>query len=390
MTVNQVKDVMNTVTGEVLGKSEIVAEDLSNIVDIGTEVFNNNDVDNYVKSLVDAVGRVIISDRVYNGSVPSVMRDSWEYGAVVEKITADIPAAVENDSWNLVDGKSYDTQVFYKPSVSAKFFNSKVTFEIPMSFTELQVKESFSNASQLNAFVSMIYNAIAKSMTIKTDSLIQRTINNMIGQTVYKEFGEVENSDYSNSTGIKAVNLLKLYNDRFNQTLTAENAIYSPEFIRFAAFEMGLYKDRLAKISSLFNIGGKERFTPANDLTTVLLSDFVNAAGVYLESDTFHNDLVKLPTAETVAYWQGSGTDYSFSNVSDIHVNITDGTATHEIVLSGIIGVMFDRECLGVCNENQRTTTAYNAKAEFFNNYYKFDAGYYNDLNENFVVFFIA
>ena len=391
MTVVQIKDLMNSVTTEILGKGDIVAEDLSNVVDIGKEIFDNTDVDNYVKSLVNHIGKVIFVNRPYTGNIPSMLMDSWEFGSVLEKIQADIPDATENSTWDLQDGKSYDPNVFYKPKVSAKFFNSKVTFEVPMSFTERQVKESFSSAAQLNGFVSMIYNAVDKSMTIKIDSLVMRTMNNMIAQTLHAEFPDVADGDYSKVTGTKAVNLLKLYNDKYTKTLTPEAAITDPDFIRFASYIMGLYADRLGKLSTLFNVGKKERFTPADMLHVVMLSDFEKAASTYLYSDTWHNENVKLPAAETVPYWQGSGEDYSFAKTSDIHVTVSDGSgATVEVVASGILAVMYDRDAMGVCNSDRRVTTQYNAKAEFFNNFYKYDASYFNDLNENFVVFFVA
>lgn len=391
MKVEQIYTLMNTVTGEVLGKSDIVAEDLSNVVDIGTEIFNASAVDSYVKSLVNHIGKVIFVNRPYTGNVPSILRDGWEYGSVLEKITAELPDAYENGSWELEDKKSYDVNVFYQPKVSAKFFNKKVTFEVPMSFTEMQVKQSFSNAEQLNGFISMLYNAVERTMTIKIDSLVMRTINNMIAQTLYAEFPEVAGGDYSASTSVKAVNLLKLYNDKFTKELTAESCITDADFIRFASYTMGVYTNRLSKMSTLFNVGGKERFTSPEDLSIVMLSDFMQAANMYLQSNVFHDEFTKFPTAEIVPYWQGSGSDYSFAKVSDIHVNIDDGKGTTaEIVASGILAIMFDRDSMGVCNLDRRVTTNYNAKAEFYNNYYKFDAGYFNDLNENFVVFFVA
>lgn len=391
MTVVQIKNLMNSVTTEILGKGDIVAEDLSNVVDIGKEIFDNTDVDNYVKSLVNHIGKVIFVNRPYTGNIPSMLMDSWEFGSVLEKIQADIPDATENSTWDLQDGKSYDPNVFYKPKVSAKFFNSKVTFEVPMSFTERQVKESFSSAAQLNGFVSMIYNAVDKSMTIKIDSLVMRTMNNMIAQTLHAEFPAVTDGDYSKVTGTKAVNLLKLYNDKYTKTLTPETAITDPDFIRFASYIMGLYADRLGKLSTLFNVGKKERFTPADMLHVVMLSDFEKAASTYLYSDTWHNENVKLPAAETVPYWQGSGEDYSFAKTSDINVKINTGAETATAVTaSGILAVMYDRDAMGVCNSDRRVTTQYNAKAEFFNNFYKYDASYFNDLNENFVVFFVA
>lgn len=393
MEIKQIYETVNTVTKEIIGDSAIVAEDLSNIADIGTSIFNATSTDNYVKKLCDHIGKVVFVNRAYRGNVPSVLMDGWEYGAVLEKISADIPEAKINSEWDLTDGQSYDVNVFYKPTVESKFYNKRVTFEIPMSFTERQVKSAFSNVEQMNGFLSMIENSIDKSMTVKIDALIMRTINNMIAQTVYSDFGEVADNNYSEKDGIKAVNLLKEYNTKFSTSLTAEQAITNAEFIRFATYTISLYRDRLSKISKLFNIGGKARFTSDDDLHIVLLSDFNASALAYLQSNTFHNDLVQLPTkSETVPCWQGSGTDYSFTNVSSINVSTQNPTAegTVNVNISGIIGVMFDRDALGVANLDRRVTTNYNAKGEFYNNYYKFDAGYFNDTNENFVVFFVA
>lgn len=384
MQVNQIYQIMNSVTGEILGESAILAEDLSNIVDIGTAIFNASAVDNYVRSLVNHIGRVIFVNRPYSGNVPSVLMDGWEYGSVLEKIHAELPDATENESWELTDGASYDPNIFYKPVVAAKFFNKRVTFEIPMSFTERQVKESFSNAEQLNGFLSMLYNAVDKSMTVKVDALVMRTINNMIGETLNADFA---GGVYSGGSGVKAVNLLYLYNQRYGTSLTAANAITEPDFIRFASYEMGVYMSRMSKISTLFNIGGKDRFTPADMLHVVMLADFKKAANVFLQSDVFHDSFTELPNADVVPYWQGSGTGYGFADISAVKITTASGAT---IDAGGILGVMFDRDALGVTNLDRRVTTNYNPKAEFYNNWYKFDAGYFNDTNENFVVFFVA
>lgn len=396
MDVEKICTLINSVSDEVLGKTGIVTEDLNGVVDLGKEVFNQNAVDNYVKSLVNHIGKVVFVNRPYAGKVPSVLMDAWEFGSVLEKISADVPEAEENDTWNLTDGASYDQDVFHKPTVTAKFFNSKVTFEVPVSITERQVKESFSSAAQLNGFISMIYAAVEKSMTIKADALIMRTINNMIAETVLadakafgaKADGDMEGAVLSSASTARCVNLLKLYNDKTGAStkLTAAKAITDPDFIRFASYVMGTYADRLQSISTVFNVGGKERFTPKDMLHVVLLSDFAKAAQTYLYSDTFNRGDVLLPQAETVPFWQGSGKNYEFASTGNINIKESGGKA---VVISGVLGVMFDRDALGVCNLDRRVTTNYNAKAEFFNNYYKFDAGYFNDTNENFVVFFI-
>lgn len=383
MEVKQIYTLVNSITSEVLGSETVLQEDLSNIVDIGKALFSATDVDNYVKSLVDRVGKTIFVNRKYSGKIPSIVMDAWEFGSVLQKISADIPQATENESWELVNGTSYDPNVFYKPTVSAKFYNSKVTFEVPLSFTEKQVKESFNSASELNAFISMLYNAVEKSMTVKTDALIMRTINNMIAQTY--------NGD---KTGVRAVNLLKGYNTAKGLTgqnvLTADKALTNTDFLKYASMQVALYADRLGTMSILFNAGGKERFTPRDMLHIVLLSDFAQATKTYLESDTFNKELVALPTAETVPYWQGSGKSFAFADVSKINVQIADGAGKKAVTIGGILGVMFDRDSLGVANLDRRVTTNYNPKAEFFNNWYKFDAGYFNDLNENFVFFYVA
>lgn len=383
MLVKQVYTLLNDVVKETMGETAVVQEDLTGLVELGESITNAIGYDKYVKSLVNHIGKVIFVNRKYSGSAPSVLMDGWEFGSILEKVSADLPDAQENESYELIDGSVYEQDIFYQPKVEAKFFNKLVTFEIPCSFTEKQVKQSFSSAEQMNAFLSMLYNEIEKAMTVNIDNLIMRTINNMIGETVYDAYGS---SAHSGASHVRAVNLLKEYNDANGTSLTAKQALGTPEFIRYACYRMKLYAGRLSKISRVFNVGGKARFTPKDLLHIVLLDEFESSASVYLESDTFHNELVKLPSAETVAFWQGSGTDYDFAETSKVDIKKADGTA---VTVKGILGVMFDRDALGVCNRDRRVTTHYNAKAEFYNNYYKFDAEYFNDLNENFVVFFM-
>lgn len=379
MKVTQLKDIVNNVTSEVLGKENVLAEDLSNLVDVGNEIIDSENVDNYVKKLIDRIGKVIFVNRLYAGGVPSVLMDSWEFGSIVEKISADMPDADENDSWQLQDGQTYSQDTFYQPKVSAKFFNSKVTFDVKLSFTTQQVKESFASVNELNAFLSMLETGVKNSMTVKLDGLIMRTINNFTGQII------------NSGQAMQKVNLLADYNTATGQTLKANKALLDKDFLKYASLVIKKYQARITKMSTLFNQGGKARFTNINDLHTVLLSDFADSAEVYLMSDTYHNDTVSLPQHETVPYWQGSGKNYDFNSISSIDVKIDAGNKTaKEIKQTGIVGVMFDTNALGVSNLNQRTTTAYNARAEFYTNFYKMDAGYFNDLNENFVVFYIA
>lgn len=378
MKVTQIHEIMNTVTSEVLGKENPVAEDLSNIVDVGNEIIDSDKVDSYVNKLVHHIGKVDFNTQKYSGNAKSVLMDSWEYGSILQRIDAELPTAYENETWNLVDGQSYDPNVFHQPKVSSQFFDNKVTFEIPISFAEKQVKDSFSNKNQMNGFLSMLTNQVDTSMTIKLDSLIMRTINNYIGNVMDK--GNPNTS----------INLLKLYNDKTGKTLTVKDCLTDSGFLRFANFIINTYVDRISRISTLFNIGGKERFTNVENKDLILLTDFVNSSKVFLQADVKHNELTGVTNFDTVPYWQGSGDSFKFEDISAINVKVNDGTTKgKDVKKSGIIGVLFDRYSLGVTNLDKRVTTNFNPKAEFYTNFYKSDSGYFNDFNQNFIVFYV-
>lgn len=375
MKVTQIKDLVNSSLKELNGTSELLNEDLSNVVDVGTEIFDTENVDNFVKKLIDRVGSTVFNTRIYQGSAPSVLMTSWEFGSVLEKVDSELPDVEENDSWQLENGKDYSPNIFYQPKVSAKFFNSKVTFDIPISFTQMQVKSAFNSASELNGFLSMLMNNVQNAMTVHIDGLIMKTINNMTATVL------------NGKKGLQVVNLLDGYNKTATTKLTAENALQNADFIKYANLIINTYRDRISKLSTLFNQGQKSKFTPQANQHLVILSDLASASKVYLESDTYHDDNVKISNYDVVPYWQGSGKTYSFDDVSSIDVAIKDGKSTKEIKASGILGVLFDTNAVGVTCQNQRVTTNYNPRAEFYTNFTKFDAGYYNDLNENFIVF---
>lgn len=398
MKVEQVATILNTIIGEVTGTTGIVLEDLSNVVSVGqtfTNILSENEAyDKYIGKLINHIGRVKFVDRVYRGRAPSVLMESWEFGSILEKVDCGLPNSTVNQTWQLQNGASYDQDIFNGATdVDVQFFNDMVTFEIDMSFTVKQIKQSFSSAYQLNAFYSMIENRIKMRQTMDFDNLIMRTLNNFIAATFEDTFADT--SDLSGKTGVRAINLLHLYKTQVpnaDQNLTAENCLKNTEFLKFAAYQFMLYSDRMENALTCFNIANRVRFTPKEDQKIVMLSEFKRAADVYLQSSTFHNELTRLPAAEEVSYWQGTGDDFSFAQTSDIHVQIKNpkGNNKVEVAVSGVLGTIFDRDALGVNNFENRVTSHYNAKAEFTNNFYKTDARYFNDYKENLIVFFVA
>ena len=381
MEVTQVADIVNQTTAEITGTEPLDGLDMNSIVDAGAEVLDTDKVDHYVRSLIDRIGKVVFVNRPYTGSTPSVMMDSWEYGAVLEKIQYEgLPEAEDNDSWELEDGKSYDPNIFYKPTVSAKFFSERRTFEVPMSFAQRQVKSAFTSAGQVQALFSMIETAISNGMTVKMDSLVQATINNFMATLI---------TNKGVGTSPRVCCLLTDYTAFTGKTApSADVALSDPEFVRFMAFAMKRKASQMEKFGTVFNNGGKYRHTPKDRLHVIMHADAAAAADAYLQSDTYHNEFVKLPNAEKVAFWQGSGTAFDFADTSKIILTPRDEKT--EIEVGGIVGLMFDRDALGVSNLDRRVTTNWNPKGEFTNNWYKFDAGYFNDFNENGVVFLLA
>lgn len=378
MQVTQIAEIVNQTTAEITGREALADVDLNQVVEVGAEVLDNDKlIDNYVKTLIDHIGKVVFVNRPYTGSTPSVMMDSWEYGAILEKITYEgLPEAKDNQSWDLQDGKSYDPNVFVKPTVSAKFYSERRTFDIQMSFAQRQVKSAFSSAAQLQAFFAMIETAISNGMTVKMDSLVRLTLANAIA-TIYANRA---------TNPVQYYGLVARYNTATgDQTVTKANALVSPEFCRWASMEMKRVIARMRNMSTLYNKGSKDRFTPADRLHLILHSDFIAAAEAYLYSDTYHDEFVRLPQAEQVSFWQGTGTSFAWADTSKIIVTPRD--SQNPVTVEDIIGIAWDRDALGVSNLDRRVTTNWNPVAEFTNNWYKFDAGYFNDFNENIVVF---
>lgn len=390
MKIKQVYEIVNDAVKQVLGETAVVQEDLSDVVSIGESIANMNLYDKYVGALVNRIAKTIFSIRAYSGRAPKVLMDSWEFGSIVQKVHMKLPDAEENESWELVDNAVYEQDTFYKPNVSVKLWNQKTTFEIPLSVAEEQLKQSFLGAEEMARFIAMIYLAVENSLTLKFDALIMRTINNFIGATINDS---TSGGSLQNTT--RCVKLLSEYNTIHgltgNDALSNTEALYDKEFLRYCAYRIKQVATRMAQYSTLFNIGGTEKHTP-RDLLHIVMLDYLDAGvSAFLQSDTFHDELVKLPDADVISSWQGTGTSFALADASKVYVQVLDKTGTKvNVEQAYIVACLFDRDALGVTALNKRTTSHYNAKAEFYNYWYKEDAGYFNDYNENFVVFVVA
>lgn len=397
MKISQIAEVLNqTIEKEVTGEVDLITEDLTNLVDVGkvvtTSLTASGNVNNFIETLIDRIGRIKYVDRTYRSQAPDILKDSFEYGSILMKVRAEVPDFQENTSWKLGDLNGYgikdkeelDPFVISAPSATQQVYNSKVTYEIPITIAEIQLKQAFTSASEMGRFIAMIENRIQLKMTLSTDSLIMRTINNLIALKIGRAGASASDN---------VVNLLTVYNNAVGagNRLTAEQALRNTDFLRFATKTIALYKDYLKTAGVKYNEGGYLTFTPEDRLKFVVLSEFAKDMETYLYSDTYHNEFVKMSGYSTVPFWQtqGDGVD-AYDIRSAIDVTATDGSSTFNVLQSGIVAVMFDDEAAAVVNENYRVTSQYNPRGEYTNYFYKWDAGYMNDTYENCVVFLVA
>ena len=376
MLITQTKEILATIASEMLGEENtIVTENLANLQDIGNVLITQQNVDTYVKKLVDKIGKVVFKNRLLNSTAPSLLVDSWEYGAILQKVRMKLIPAEENDAVKLVDGQSYDQNVFHQPTVSATFYSKEITFEVPISYTMEQLKSSFNSESELNGFYNLLETTVQNSLTVKTDALIMRTINYRIGKT------------YTKGRASQKINLLAGYNAASGKSLTTADCFQDEGFLKYAISEIKNYQDRLKLPTSLFNDQKEETFTPVQNQKLVLLSDFKNTVDTHLIPVVQNSENLTL-SCETVPYWQGSGKTFSFADISKIDVTLDSASETAKV--GGIIGILFDDEALKVGNLSQYVTTNYNAKGDFYTNYYKEQSGFFVDLAENFVIFYVG
>ena len=365
MKVNQIAEMLNNIYSEIIGESEIITENLSNIVDVGRTITASTqwgeNFDKYVGKVIDKVGRIVFDTRTYTPDDLGLMRDSWTYGSILEKVRCDVG--------------DFDSA----PTVYAKYFNMKTTFREKICITREQAESAFRSAEDMNRFISMIENRVRMKMSLATESLAYRTECNLIAEKLY--------------SGHNVVNLLKEYHDSTSDSaVTSENCLQKAEFLRFVSNRLQKDKKLLEKPSTLFNDAGYTTFTPPERMKMYAITDFAAAMRTNLYADSFNTEFVKLDGFKEIAYWQGMGTDCSFVNRSTIDVypaSVGEGENNH-IKESGVLFMMQDEESALICCETNPVDVLYNPDGRFYKFFYSANASYYNDLACNAIVYTIS
>lgn len=376
MKVSQIYNFVNTAAQAVAGEITLPTEDLSNLVDVGKSIANAQGTDSFYKALVNRIGKMYFVDRKYQGQLLKLFKDSWTFGSIVGKIQVEDMNVEENSTWDIINGASYDPYVVNLPVVSSKFYNEMVTFELDITTPTKQVEQSFLSIDEMNRFLSMVQTMVYNSMESRIEACAYRSLDNLIAATI-------------DGSGARVIHLVTLYNSLAGASLTSSTALVNADYLRWATKMLSLYKVRLAARTSIFNLGGKRRFTPEDKLHVVLLADFAAAVKNVSYSTTFNNEFVKLPNYDEIPFWQAPGTTFDISDTSKISVvaKVDDSGTTKTITEDNIVAVMFDDEAVGILQPRKRVTTAYNPKNESYNDFHKWESRYFNDFNEQCVVF---
>lgn len=377
--VKQIYEVVNSIAEQSLGIEGLTATDAS-FVDVGKAVLSSEEnIDAWYKTLIDRIGRTVISMREYKGLGDDLKREPFEYGAILQKLNVKLPTATTNTSWNDADDDATNPYTKTEMTVRQKFFSIISTWEVDGTIPDVQLKTAFTSPQAMGAFIDAIFLAMNNSLELSYQNVANLCRSSFIARKSLSE------------TGNGYINLLSLYNETYGQELTVDTCRVDKDFLRFCTMTISLYVDRMQTMSTLFNDEEYERHTPKDLLVVKVLSEFAKAFDVYLSADTYHNEMVKLPKYSTVPFWQGSGTGFGFDDTSAISVDIDTGESDLTTVeLSGIVAVLHDFDAMGVTIQNKRTRSIYNPKDEYTNYFAKVDMGYFNDMSENGVVFYIA
>ena len=374
--VSQIYDLVNQTAKESMGENAITVKDVSSLIALGDSVLSSNtDTENFLNTLVDRIARTVFSVRQYESDSEGMVRHPFEFGCIVQKIYVDLPEAKKNDAWEI--GKGDYTPKFapvIKPTAKQKLFNGITTWEVDVTIPDFMFRTAFTNETSMATFIDAIFTAMDNMMTLALENNANLTRASFIARKI------------KGGKPCGAINLLHEYNTITNAGLTVEGALMNAEFLAWASRSINLWVKRMSKMSTLFNEEGYKRHTPKDKLVVNLLQDFTSACDTFLGANTFHDELVKLPMYDSVAYWQGAGESFDFNDTSAINIKLDE---SNTISKKGIIGVIYDYEAMGVTLNERRSTSERNNHDEYTNYYNKANIGYFNDMSENGIVFYL-
>lgn len=352
-----------------------------NLVDVGKDVLDSGSVDTYVKALLTQMGKMIIESKVYTAELPSLFIESFDWGGYIERVYFSPQQLIDDDMYNLVDGKTYEDHKFYKPNVSAKIFEEGKTIMCPISITEDQVKMAFTSYEEMNKFLSGIHQNVQNTITLGMEAYAHMLISAGIAVSIKatRKVRHLATEFYGD--------------DKANKTLN--QMLDDKAFLLYCMKEIAMVRDQVRRYTTAFNNGSIPTFTTAEDTNLTLLADFANACKFNVTADTFNSEQIGLGDFDKVTSWQAFASESlrNFDPVTNSSISIAAdannklGIGVDAFTQSGVIGVLYDKRAMGICPYKTKVTTNYTASADFWNEYHHQLVNYILDPNFNIVSF---
>lgn len=365
MTTDQIYGLVNDVAAQAIGSSAISAVDASTLVSLGNAVLSSStNTEAFLNTLIQRVGRTVLRYREYRNKLRDLTVNDFEYGAILQKVKVQMPSAVSDPAYNLVDGQSIDPWVVAKPVVDQKLFVKRTPYMFHITIQQHTLKEAFLSAESMGAFIGIIFGEVRNAIEFAMENLGRVTIATGIAEASARE-----------------IKLVSEYNDLNGGSLTADTAVFEPAFLAYAVKRMNSARDHLEDMSASYNDGSLVTFTPKEDLRVRINSDFHRALETVVQYAAFHDELVENEGVYTLMnFWQ--------SEQSPLSVNITRPSDSTDISINNIVAVMHDRDALGMYQIDEDVqTTRINERGLYYNVFYHERQLWFVDRSENLVFF---
>jgi len=384
MDTKQIYTIVNEVNAEAFGENALSVVNTEGLISLGNVVLSSTvNTESFLNTLVQRIGRTIISFRQYRNKLGDMVLNDFEYGAILQKIRVHLTDAETDPAYALADGESVDPWVINKPDVEQKLFVTRTPYLFHVTIARKQLKEAFINEAAMGAFIGAVFGQVRNSIEVSLENLGRACINNMIAEFTP---GTPSGEGAAATTLNHEVKLVTLYNTARSFEsgdagyVDADTALFDDAFLRYAVSVIKSYSDNLTDMSTLYNDGSIESFTPREDQRLKVLTSFQRVLETVVQYSAFNEEMVKLGAYSVVNFWQSAQTPGT--------VNIARASDGAEIEAENVIAVLYDRDALGIYKRDEDVlTTPVNARGLYYNTYYHQMELWFNDTSENFVYF---
>ena len=371
MELNQIATLLNdTIVPNVLGEGTTIHEDLSNLADLGTAIENVSAdmLKDITRGFVANVVRTYFDDRIYNKTIKGMFRDFTEFSGIIQRIKAGLSQVTDDVSQNLVNGVSYDPNVYVGFDHKNMIYTEDCGFELDWSVPNNMWKSAFKSIEDLNKLISYIYNRAENTMNVYIYSAEKACLRALIAKKATDR-----------------VKLVSLYNSTYGTSLTADTAMTDATFLKWVAGVIVNLKRAVTDVGTKYNDGSVETFTPAEDVSVTMLAMFATALEMNMTSGVYHKELVDIGNYDTVNFWQNSGDSIlpDIATVGEIDTELSDGT---NVKAENIIAVIRDNFSAFITAHPEVVTAQYNAKGDFTNYFRRIKSMYAVATNQNAIV----